>query len=254
MRNRKVWCLFGLTFVVLAIGLTTLAILAKHEPSFYRQTEAPPSKERKDLAFTFFRNFGQMMANRNALVSETWSCDATEAQVNSFFEEIFIEQGEAEGLRNLGISSPRVTFEEPPTDANGDPLPGGFARLAFRYGNGWFSTVISYELKIWLVPKEANTIGVEIRSARAGALPISKQSILNQLSDYARKQNFKVTIYRHEGNPVALIDLDGDQPHPKSMTTALQIGAGSLKIRGRTLEHAVVLPDPAKAARPLKAN
>jgi hypothetical protein len=249
MRKRKMIVLVGGSFLLIAIGLSALGAVVKHEPNFYRQNETPPGEARKELGYAFLTQFAQMLADRTA-GRETWSCDVTEAQVNCFFEEIFVQQGEAEGLRSLGISSPRVTFEDPPLDADGNPERGGFARLAFRYGSGWFSTVISYQLKIWLVPREANTIAVEIQSARAGALPISKQSILNQLADYARKQNFKVNLYRHDGNPVALIDLDGDQPHPRSRTTELQISANSLKIRGQTLEHAVAAPDPTKFKSP----
>ena len=236
MHKRKLLGLFGITFLTVAIVVTVLAIVVKHEPNFYRQSQVPPSDARKELASTFFNRFGQMVLDRKARM-EDWRCDATEAQLNSFFEEAFLQQSEAEGLRKLGISSPSVTLED------------NHVRLAFRYGSGWFSTVISYNLKIWLVPKEANVIAVEIRSARAGALPISKQSILNQLSDFARKQNYKVTLYRHEGNPVAVIDLEADQQHPKSVLTTLQIGVNSLTIRGKTLEHAVAPLDPTRDAK-----
>ena len=64
----------------------------------------------------------------------------------------------------------------------------------------------------------------------------------------------KVDVNRISAKPAkpiraALIDLDGDQPHPKSMTTTLQISANSLKIRGRTLDHAVAVPDPTKGIK-----
>jgi hypothetical protein len=249
MSKRKFWSLLGLCILGLAIALTAFGMVVKHEPNFYRQCESPPGDARKELAYAFFSNFAQMLADRAGQETEIWGCDATQPQLNCFFDEIFVQQGQSEALRDLGISSPRITLEDPPLDADGKPMPGGYARLAFRYGSGWFSTVISYQLKIWLVPKEANVVAVEILSARAGALPISKQSIVNQLSEYGRKQNFKVTLYRHEGNPVALIDLDGDQPHPTSLTTSLQISAQSLMIRGRTLEHAVAPRRPVKTGK-----
>jgi hypothetical protein len=235
MRRLKLGWLCGITVLVLAGGLTALGAALKHEPNFYCQNQVPPSSARTELAFTFARNFGQMMANRTT--EETWGCDATEAQLNCFFDEIFVQRGEAEELSKLGISSPTVTLED-------DHL-----RLAFRYGSDWLSTVISYDLRIWLVPKEANVIAVEIQSARAGALPISKQSILHQLSEIARKQNFKVTLYRHEGNSVALIDLQGDQQQPKSILTTLKVTTNKLTIRGKTLGHALGPPDLNKGAK-----
>jgi hypothetical protein len=236
MRRRKLGWMCGITILALAGGLTALAAALKHEPNFYCQGQVPPSAARKELAYTFFRNFGQMLADRDA-IKETWRCDATDAQLNCFFDEIFVQRGEAEELSKLGISSPSVTLED------------DHIRLAFRYGSGWFSTVISYDLRIWLVPKEANVIAVEIQSARAGALPISKQSILHQLSEIARKQNFKVTLYRHEGNSVALIDLQGDQQQPKSILTTLKVSTNKLTIRGKTLEHALPPLDPNKGAK-----
>jgi hypothetical protein len=235
MRKFKLGWLCGITVMVLACGFTALGAALKHEPNFYRQNQVAPSPARTELAYTFARNFGQMIVNRKM---ESWGCDATEAQLNCFFDEIFVQRGEAEDLSKHGISSPTVTLED------------DHVRLAFRYGSGWFSTVISYDLKIWLVPKEANVIAVEIQKARAGAVPISKQSILHQLAEIARKQNYKVTLYRHEGNSVALIDLQGDQQQPKSILTTLKVKDNTLVIRGRTLEHAIqhTLPPLDKAA------
>ena len=225
MPKRKLCWLCGITIGAIAVGVLALGVIVKHEPNFYRQSQIPEGEARKDLANTFMRNFGQMMLN---MKQASWSCDLTEAQINSFFEEIFVRKGEAEGLRKLGISSPTVYLE------------GDQVRLAFRYGKGWFSSVVSYELKIWLVPKEHNVIGVQILSARAGALPISSQSILQQLAEWA-KPNFQVMMYRHEGTPVAIIKLQQDQ-NPNHMLTMLRLETNLVSIRGRTLEHAVVLP------------
>src|ERR1022692_4502051 len=235
MQKRKLFGLCGITALILAGGVIALGALAKHEPSFYLQRQGAPSKERTGLALTFASHFGQMMQDRGRKV--IWGCNATEAEMNSFFAEMLMQQGEAEGLRNLGISAPSVFLEQ-------DHL-----RLAFRYGSGWFSTIISYELKVWLVPKEPNVIAVEVLRARAGALPISNHSILRQLSEFGRKQNYRVTLYRHEGNSVAIIDLQGDQQQPKNVLTALTITPNLLSIRGRTLEHGLAPLDPTKEAK-----
>ena len=147
--------------------------------------------------------------------------------------------GEAESLRKLGISDPVVSLE-------GDSM-----RLGFRYGSGWFSTVVSYELKVWLVPKEANTIAVEIVSARAGAWPISSQSILHQLTEFGRNQNMKVSLFRHDGHPVAVIGLQAEQdPHPKWLLTTVTIDSNNnLAIHGETPQNARLPFDPSKAIK-----
>lgn len=227
MQKRKLSWLCGVTILIVGGGLTVLGVLVKHEPSFYLAKELPPSDERKAASNAFLRDFGQMILS---MQQQAWHCDITETQLNSFFEEKFMEWGEGESLRKMGITSPRVCFEQ-------DSM-----RFAFRYGRGWFSSVISYELKVWLVPKEPNVIAVEVIRARAGGLPISSRAILQQLSDYAQNQNFKVTLYRNESNPVAVIELQQYQPQSSKVLTSLQVQSEKLTIQGKTLEHALAPP------------
>lgn len=238
MRKRKWFGACGVLAIVVGAGLAALGIAIKHEPNFYHQCEVPEGDGRVFLANQFVSNFGQMIANINAR-QEKWDCQVSEAQLNSFFAHTFPQLGEGESLRKMGMSTPTVMFED------------DRVRLAFRYGSGWFSTVVSYELKVWLVPKEPNTIAVEIVNARAGAVPISSQSILHQLSEFGRKQNKKVSLFRHEGNSVAVIGLQADQdPHPKWILTAVQINHTGLTIHGRTPEHAMQPLDLNKSLKP----
>src|SRR5438105_924962 len=127
MWKRKLWTC-GMLLAILAAGVATLTILLKHEPNFYRQNQMPPSEQRKELAYTFVRSFVQMVAIMDAREKDEWGCDTTEAQINCFFDEVFVQRGEAEDLRKLGISCPSVVLEE-----------NNRMRLAFRYGGtGWF--------------------------------------------------------------------------------------------------------------------
>jgi hypothetical protein len=230
MQKRKMYWLCGVTLLLLGGSITALGAVLKHEPSFYRHNQIDAGGARKDLASTFLREFGQMTLNIKAKVPD-WGCEVSEAQMNCFFEEAFAQLGEAEALRKLNISSPNVTLEN-----------DNRVRLAFRYGSGWFSSIISYDLKIWLVPREPNMIAVEILKARAGALPISSHAILQQLCEFGHQQNYKVTLYRHEGNSVAVVELQPYQPHPWAIMTRLKVDQGKLTIRGKTLEHALAPP------------
>ncbi|MBM3993815.1 MAG: hypothetical protein FJ303_06640 [Planctomycetes bacterium] len=248
MQFSKVSWLCGIILVLVAGAATALGVALKHEPSFYRQAQTPHNDASKELAMRFLSNFMQMLANRK--YHETWGCDASQTEMNCFFHELFDDRAEADDLRRAGISSICVNLEEPPTDDDGNAVPGGHVRLGFRYGSGFFSAVITYELKVWLVPKEPNVIAVEIQRARAGAVPISKQTILTHLSELARKENFNFTQYRHQGNPVAVIDLQGDSHPAKSILTTIRVGANSLSLRGKTLEHGLAPPE-IKDAKPL---
>jgi hypothetical protein len=237
MRKRKWFGLCGIAAILVGAGLTALAVAVKHEPNFYLQSQVEEGAPRKFLATQFLSKFTQMMLDIKDR-EEKWDCIASEAQLNSFLAEIFPQLGEGESLRKLGMGSLVVTLED-------DRM-----RLAFRYGSGFFSTVVSYELKIWLVPKEANTVAVEIVSARAGAVPISSQSILQQLSEYGRKQNKKVNLFRHDGHPVAVIGLQAEQdPHPKWILTTVGVHQNALVIHGKTPEHAMQPLDPSKTVK-----
>lgn len=232
MRKRNWFGVCAFAALLIGAGLAALAGVLKHEPNFYRQNQLEPGEGRKALATEFVSRYMQMIALKNAR-QEKWGCSTSETQLNSFFEELFPSLAEAQSLRSLGIADPVAAFDD------------DHMRLAFRYGSDWCSTVVSYELKIWLVPKEANTIAVEILSARAGALPISSQSILLQLSELGRRQNKKVSLYRHDGHPVAVIGLQAEQdPHPKWLLTHVAIQKSQLVIMGRTPEHAMQPLDP----------
>jgi len=236
MPRRKLLVCSGAAFLVLAVGLAALGAIVKHEPSFYQQAQLQATDTRRQDALHCVSKFTQMAEDRRSSKKERWGCEVSEKELNSFFQELFNQHGEAENLRKLGISSPTVMLED------------NQFRVAFRYDTGWFSSIVSYRVKVWLVPKEPNVIAVEFLSARAGGLPITSQALMQQLCDAARKLEYKVTLYRHEGNAVAVVQLQPNETHPSSLLTSLQITPEKVVIQGKTLEHALLPPVPKKAA------
>jgi hypothetical protein len=109
-------------------------------------------------------------------------------------------------------------------------------RLAFRYGTPPWSTVISIDFRVWLAPKECNVVVLELQSLHAGSLPISAQSLLEQLSEIIRKRNVDVTWYRHNGNPAAVLRFLTDQPRATVQLRQLELGNGMLRLAGQSLE------------------
>src|SRR5258707_5132211 len=132
MRTKKAYLLS------LGSGLLTAALVAgaalalKHDPHFYHASDFPPSAERKQLSIKFVGDFMQMLADVKGGDQKPWEVSFTENGINSFFQEDLVSLGEAENLRKLGVSEPRVTFDQ-------DRI-----RVAFRYGSGIWSTVRSY--------------------------------------------------------------------------------------------------------------
>jgi hypothetical protein len=220
MRTKKAYLLS------LGSGLLTAALVAgaglalKHDPHFYHAGDFPPSSERKHLSIKFVADFAQMLADARVADQKPWEVSFTESGINSFFQEDLVSLGEAENLRKLGISEPRVAFEQ-------DRI-----RFAFRYGSGFWSTVVSYDVRVWAVPNEPNVLAVKFLGRRAGALPISVQSLLAEVTELAARQNIEVSAYRHEGHPVALFRFQADQAHPTAHLSCVRSEPGKLTIRG----------------------
>ncbi len=125
-----------------------------------------------------------------------------------------------------GISDPRIAFDH-------DRI-----RLAFRYGSGLFSTVISIDLRIWLTAQERNVLVVELERFRAGALPISSRTLLEKISEAGRPRGIGVAWYRNHqtGHPVAVLRFQDDQPKPTMEFIAVQPEAGTITIHGRSTD------------------
>src|SRR5262245_25629721 len=192
MRRKSVLMAVGVLVLAGLVILGVLALLARHTPRFYDRASVPAGKLRQDQSKSCFQEFGQLF---NAIKNHypSWHVTFTEAQLNSFFEEEFLTSGIAKRLLPEGVTAPRVVIEQ-------DKI-----RLAFRYGTPPWSTIISVDMRVWLAPKERNVVVLELQSLHAGSLPISAQSLLEQLSAMIRRHGIDVTWYRHNGNPTAVL-------------------------------------------------
>src|SRR5262245_62100115 len=162
------WTALGLAVAVAL--LAGLIVMVYHEPSFYQRAYVGPGKERKEMAVQvptrlvqIKEHFSEDRGFSHKKDKPEWNYTFTAEQINSFFEEDFVNGGIADYFSKRGLSSPRVVIEP-------DRL-----RLAFRYGSGLFSTLVSVDFRLWLVPKEVNVVALEVLARRAGAVPISAQ-------------------------------------------------------------------------------
>jgi hypothetical protein len=217
--------LLGSTVVLLLAGAgTVLVLLVAHEPEFYHRAALPPGKERKQRSGKFIQDFFQFCQDVHNY--QEWNARFEEDCINSYFDEQFVPSGMAEKILPEGISTPRISFEPEKI------------RLAFRYGTGSLSTIISIDMRMWLAPKEPNVVALELQGLHAGSLPIAAQSLLEQVSEGARQNSIDVTWYRHNGNPVALLRFQADQDRPTVRLDHLVLHKGMLEIRGRSIDSA----------------
>jgi len=219
--------LLGLLILLVVGGATAavLFLLVRHEPDMYQRMALPPGAEREQHSKEFKQNVSKLATK--ILSEKFWEVKFTEDQINSYFDEDFIRSGFKDNLLPKGISQPRVAIDQ-------DKLC-----LAFRYGKeAWYSSVITIDLRVWVAKKspEVNVVGLELQGLHAGSLPISAQSLLEQISDIARRKNIDVTWYRHNGNPVALLRFPTDSRSLVQLHQ-LELSSGKLTIVGRALEN-----------------
>jgi hypothetical protein len=218
-KKAYLYCLY--TVLLLASVAMAAGVLLRHEPQFYRTRAIEPSAERKELSNKFVVDFAQAALNVKA-GEPHWKFAVSDTEINSFLQEDFITRfaTEVDSLRKLGISEPRVAFED------------DCIRLAFRYGSGFWSTIVSYDLRVWAVTKEPNVLVVEIQGRRLGALPVSAQTLLDELAQLAANHNIEVTRYRYRGNPVAVIRFQPDLNRPTAQLKCLHVLQGELRVGG----------------------
>jgi len=224
LRRKSVLLTAGIVLLLLGAAGTSLALLLWRVPRFYQDRDLPPGPQRQEQAKVFVREFIHFVEGIKNY-EPTWQASFTEGQINSFFKEQFLQWGLASKHLPEGISDPCVVLEK-------DSI-----RVAFRYGKAPWATVISLDMGVWLAPHEVNVIALELRGLHAGALPISPQSLLEQISEVARSaNNIDVTWYRHNGNPVALLRFQSDGPQPTVQLQSLQVSEGRLTLSGGSLD------------------
>jgi hypothetical protein len=212
----------GIVVLILGSVGAALALLIVHEPGFYRRSAMPPGPARKHNSGAFVSECARLVDEIRNHTQKNWYATFTDAQINSYFEEDFIRSRTDQVFLPAGISAPRIAIED-------DKI-----RLAFRYGKGAWSTVISIDLRVWLAKQDTNVVALELQGLHAGSLPISAQSLLERISEACQRNNIDVKWYRHNGNPVALLRFQTDSPRPAVQLAKIELRKGLLVIGCRS--------------------
>jgi hypothetical protein len=223
MSRNSVLLAIGIVLLVVGSVGAALALLVGHEPGFYRRSAVPPGPVRKQHSGAFVSECFRLIQEIKSHRQPKWYATFTDAQINSYFEEDFIKSRTDQVFLPAGISAPRVAIED-------DKI-----RLAFRYGKGPWSTVISIDLRVWLAKRDTNVVALELQGLHAGSLPISAQSLLERISEACQRNNIDVKWYRHNGNPVALLRFQSDSPRPAVQLSKIQLRKGLLVIGCRSI-------------------
>jgi hypothetical protein len=222
MRRRRLLISIGLILGSILLVLFGLVVMVKREPSYYTQASMPEGTARESLSREAFAKY---VAIETQLVQDdpVWEHILTAEQINAYFQQDYFLHGGDDNLPD-GFSAPRVKFEN------------GKMRLGVRYGTGRLSTVLTLEIKLWLVAQQMNVLAMEIVSLKAGTLPLSTGTLLDYISQAARRENFDISWYRHEGHPVAIMRLQADLTRPTFQFDRIEIKDGKLTIAGRSTD------------------
>jgi hypothetical protein len=230
MSRRSLLLGAGILLLFAGSAGAALALLLRHEPTFYHRAAVPPGPEREVLSKGFLGRAGSFYTSIKE--KEKWEESFSEEQVNSFLEEDFVRSSADKFTLPEHITDPRVAFEPERI------------RLAFRYHIGRFSTVVSLNMRVWLTKAEPNVVALELQGMRAGALPISAQSILERLSDAAERNHVKLSWYRFNGNPVAVLRFHSEERTSIQLEN-LDLHPGKMYVKGQSREPgAPVTPGP----------
>jgi len=225
MKRNAILLSLLVVFIVAGSG-TGFVMLVFHEPGFYAGCEIPAGPDRIKASKECFGRFLTRLGNPIWNNDPSWEVDFTGHEINSFLQEDFFNKWpDSKTLERQGISDVRIAFE-----------PENHIRLGFRYGTKPWQTIMSFDMRVWLVPKEINVLAVELVSRRAGALPVSAQSLLTLVAEQFNGKHVELSWYRHNGNPVALVRFQSDSGRASFQLLQVAVAEGMLTIAGKSLE------------------
>ncbi len=183
------WVGGGLVAGIL-LAILALYLAARHVPAAYRRVlEADPAAEAK-ASQEMVRRATDLVST--VKTSDRWQARFTADEINGWFA-VDMKQNHP-GLLPPEFSDPRVTIAP-------DEL-----RVYCRFERGGVESVLSLSVDAYLA--EPNVVALRIRRARAGALPLPLDEVLDQFSKQAARHQLRVQWKQTGGDPVALVPLD----------------------------------------------
>jgi hypothetical protein len=216
MHRRAILGVVAIVVLLVATTGTALALLVRHVPAYYKRAALVAPVERDCHCREFIARSSEILMT----AERTWDREFTQEQFNSYFQSQDQESELSARLVEIpdDVKDIRVEFED------------DIVRVGFRYGAGWKSCVISVEFRAWLVAHKTNVIALELCDFRAGALPLGTRSLIDFITEAARRENIAVTWFRHGGHPIALLQLQANQSRPTFQLRRLEVHRGRFVI------------------------
>jgi hypothetical protein len=210
--------LAGGLLLIVATVLVWTDRAVHHVPSFYRRALRVDQTVQE-------RSSNEFLQQAASLVSEapktgSWHALFTQDQINGWLAVDLVKNHGR--LLPAGVSDPRIQI-----------TPAGVT-LACQYSSGKIQTVFSLQLEPYL--SEPNVIALRIERARAGAVPLPLDSILEGFTTAAKRADLQLAWKQTDGDPVALVTLPSlisDDELLLRLET-LELREGELHLAGQT--------------------
>ncbi len=211
-----------LLFAALAILAAVAGFVAyraiQHVPEFYRVAIAADPAAQKTAS-------DRMLQRTAALASDLrkegrWQTVFTADEINGWLAVDLARNHP--GLLPPAIRDPRVA------------ITPEHVLVACRYRAGGIDTVLWLTMDAYLI--EPNVIGLRIRKARAGALPLPLDEVLGQIGRASGQWEWRVDWRQADGDPVAQVRIPPPRhpEDPRVRIETLRLGEGEIYVAGST--------------------
>jgi hypothetical protein len=217
MSRRSLLFAVGIVACLVCGVVGVVIAMVRHEPAWYQTAAMPAGPERTQLSTDFLAACSDLKGQVDN--EPQWGGKITSRQVNSWFEDGLFNFDA--NLLHGDITEPRIAFEP------------DRVRFGFRHGKGLWSSIVSMTLHVWVPQDDSSAVVLELESLEAGSLPVSAQSVLEEIARVLREKELEINWYRHNGHPTAVIRFRTDQQHSPIQLTAIQARDGVLVIQGR---------------------
>jgi hypothetical protein len=224
-KRRRLRILYGCASIALLVVVVLALLLyrgSQYVPEFYEQAlrSEPSPREQAELGDALER---EALELRNDAQREgAWEAVFSDAQINAWL------------AHDLPRNHPRAlpsNVSEPRVKITPDQV-----QLACKYEGQRLATVVSLSAEIHLTDKP-NQLAIQIRSVRAGLIPLPLKNLLDQATEIARRSGLQLAWSQQEGDPVALLQIpsqiDGKTKRPLQVET-LELREGEIYVAGHT--------------------
>ena len=220
MRNKS-FILIGATLGAIGGGLVGVVLLyqaTQTAPDFYglandtdveRCRRASDEMERRSIAL-----------HNQVRKRGSWAATFTGGQINGWLAVDLAEKFPE--LAAGRVQDPRIAFRE------------GYIDVGFRLRETGMTAIVSVEIGAELVAP--NVVACRLYHARAGSVPIPLKTVLDEITQAARRWRLPIRWAQDDGDPVAVVTIPGrrDADARQQKLEVLALLDGEIYVAGRT--------------------